>query len=118
MLPFLEPPLNCVNMFAQAAISDYVVRNVPIPALAPDASLPQHGKAKDVLCDQLHTSLHETEELIAANPLFDCDKMKHQRPLFGVQTAPQLLPTLWLHEQAHQDQISRVVASARFPKAA
>jgi hypothetical protein len=115
ILPFLEPILNVVTLFAPVAIREYVIRNVPFRALAPDASLPQKGKAKDILCDELRTNLQATEELFAANPSVDYDKMWHQHPLFGIQTVPQLLRTLWLHEQAHQDQLSSIIASPRFP---
>lgn len=116
MLRALETPLNIVNMFAPAAIREYVVRNVPIRALAPDVSLPQKGKPKVILYDGLSSALKDTEGLFAANPSQDFNRMQHQHPLFGIQTVPQLLRTLALHEQAHQDQISRLLASPQFPK--
>jgi len=118
MLPLLEAPLNFVNQFAPAAIREYVVRHVPFRALAPDVFMPQHGKSKGVLDEALRSALRETEALFAANPREDFDRMQHQHPLFGVQTVPQLLRTLGLHEQAHQDQISRVLASPSFPSMA
>jgi hypothetical protein len=117
-LPFLEVPLNFLNMFTPASIRDYVVRNVPVRAVAPEVTLPRQGKSKAELCEELRLNLHETEALFAANPSLDYAKMRHHHPLFGVQTVPQLLRTMWLHEQAHQDQIARVLASPQFPKAA
>jgi hypothetical protein len=117
-LPFLEAPLNFLNMFTPAEIREYVVRNVPVRALAPDVTLPRPGRAKAELCTELLATLHETEALFAANPSLDYHRMRHQHPLFGIQTVPQLLRTLWLHEQAHQDQITRMRASPQFPRAA
>jgi len=117
-LAWLEPPLNILNSFAPACIREYFVRNVPIPALAPDTSLPQSGKSKVNLESGLRSALQETETLFAANPHLDYGRMRHQHPLFGIQTVPQLLRTLTLHEQAHQDQITRVLSSPQFPAAA
>jgi hypothetical protein len=117
-LPWLEAPLNVFNMFMPASMREYIVRNVPFPAQAPDVTLPRRGKTKAVLYEELRAMLHETETLFAANPSLDYDNMRHQHPLFGVQTVPQLVRTLWLHEQAHQDQIARILASPQFPKAA
>jgi hypothetical protein len=117
-LPFLEAPLNFLNMFTPAEIREYVVRNVPVPAVAADVARPRRGRPRAELCAALLSTLHETETLFAANPLLDYNQMRHQHPLFGVQTAPQLLRTLWLHEQAHQDQITRMLASPQFPRAA
>ncbi|HEY7495120.1 MAG TPA: DinB family protein [Candidatus Tectomicrobia bacterium] len=117
-LPFLEAPLNFLNMFTPAGLRDYVVRHVPVRALAPDVTLPRTGRPKAELCTELRATLYETETLFAANPSLDYHRMRHQHPLFGVQTVPQLLRTLWLHEQAHQDQITRMLASPQFPRAA
>jgi hypothetical protein len=119
-LPWLEAPLNVFNMFIPipSSIREYVVRNVPFPAVAPDVMLPRHGKTKAELCEELHAVLHETVALFAANPHLDYDTMRHQHPLFGIQTVPQLLRTLWLHEQAHQEQIARILARPQFPRAA
>ncbi len=117
-LPFLEAPLNFLTMFTHAGIREYVVRNVPVRALAPDVTLPCRGRPKAELCAALLSTLRETETLFAANPSLDYNQMRHQHPLFGVQTVPQLLRTLWLHEQAHQDQITRMLASPQFPRVA
>ena len=117
-LSFLEAPLNFLNMFTPSGIREYLIRYVPVRALAPDVTLPRPGRTKAELCEELRSTLHETEALFAANPSLDYDQMRHQHPLFGVQTVPQLLRTLWLHEQAHQDQIARILASPQFPKAA
>jgi len=117
-LPFLEGPLNFFNMFAPAGIREYLIRYSPVRALAPDVSLPRPGRTKAELCEDLHSMLHETEALFAANPHFHYDQMRHQHPLFGVQTVPQLLRALWLHEQAHQDQLARILTSPEFLKVA
>ena len=76
-LPWLEVPLNVFSMFMQASMREYIMRNVPVRALAPDITLPRQEKTKAELCE-----------------------------------------TLWLHEQAHQDQIAGVLGSPQFPKAA
>jgi len=115
-LSWLEAPLNVFNMFMPASMREYIVRNVPIRALAPDVTLPRRGKAKAALGTELWAMLHATEALFVANPSLDYDNMRHQHPLFGIQTVPQLLRTLWLHEQAHQDQIARILVSPQFPK--
>jgi len=115
LLPFVEAPLNFLNLFAPSALRDYVVRHVPFRAQAPDAFLPQHGKSKTVLEEALRSALADTEALFAANPRDDFDHMQHQHPLFGVHTVPQLLKTLGLHEQAHQEQIGRALASPSLP---
>jgi hypothetical protein len=115
-LPWLEAPLNVFNMFMPASMREYIVRNVPVRALAPDVTLPRRGKTKAILCEELRAMLHETEALFAANPSLDYDNMRHQHPLFGIQTVPQLVRTLWLHEQAHQDQIATILANPQFPK--
>ena len=115
-LSWLEAPLNVFNTFMPASLREYIIRNVPVRALAPDAILPRRGKTKAALCEELGAMLHETEALFAANPSLDYDNMRHQHPLFGIQTVPQLVRTLGLHEQAHQDQIARILASPRFSK--
>jgi DinB family protein len=117
-LPWLEAPLTVFSMVIPASVREYVVRNVPFPAQAPDVMLPRPGRTKAELCEELGAMLHETEALFAANPSLDYDNMRHQHPLFGIQTVPQLVRILWLHEQAHQDQITRILASPQFPKAA
>jgi hypothetical protein len=117
-LPFLEIPLNLLTMFTPAGIREYLVRNAPVRALAPDVTVPRPRRPKADLYQELRSTLRETEALFAANPSLDYDQMRHQHPLFGVQTVPQLLRTLWLHEQAHQDQLARVLASPQFPRAA
>lgn len=117
-LPFLEVPLNFLNMFTPAVIRESLIRNAPVRALASDVTLPRPRRTKAELSEELRATLHETETLFAVNPSLDYDKMQHQHPLFGVQTVPQLLRTLWLHEQAHQDQLARVLASPQFPKTA
>src|SRR5262245_24634704 len=117
-LPWLEVPFSVFSMFIPAGLREYILRNVPFPAQAPAVTLPHRGKTKAVLCEELRAMLHETEALFAANPSLDYDNMRHQHPLFGIQTVPQLVRTLWLHEQAHQDQIARIMASSQFPKAA
>lgn len=114
-LPWIETPLTFFSMFLPASLREYAVRNSPVRALAPDITLPHPGKPKAALYEALGAMLHETEILFASNPSLDYDNMRHQHPLFGVQTVPQLLRTLWLHEQAHQDQMARVVASPQFP---
>jgi len=115
-LSWLEAPLNVFNMFMPAGIREYIIRNVPVRALAPDVTLPRRGKTKAALYEELRAMLHETEALFAVNPSLDYNNMRHQHPLFGIQTVPQLVRTLWLHEQAHQDQIARILASPQFPK--
>jgi hypothetical protein len=117
-LPLLEVPLNFFNMFTPAGIREYLIRYPPVRALAPDVTLPRPGRTKAELCEELRSMLHETEALFAANPSLNYDQMRHQHPLFGVQTVPQLLRTLWLHEQAHQDQLTSVLASPEFRKVA
>jgi hypothetical protein len=117
-LSFLEVPLNFLNRFTPPGIREYLIRYVPVRALAPDVTLPHPGRTKAELCEALRSMLHETETLFAVNPSLDYDNMQHQHPLFGVQTVPQLLRTLWLHEQAHQDQIARILASPQFLKVA
>jgi hypothetical protein len=117
-LPWLEAPLSVFTMAIPASVREYVVRNVPFPAQAPDVMLPRRGRTKAELCEELDTMLCETEALFAANPSLDYNNMRHQHPLFGIQTVPQLVRILWLHEQAHQDQITRILASPQFPKAA
>lgn len=117
-LPWLETPLNLLTRFTPAGVREYVVRNVPVRALAPDATLPRPGRPRAALVAELHAMLHDTESLFAANPSLDYEAMQHQHPLFGVQTVPQLLHTLCLHEQAHQDQMVRVLTSAQFPEMA
>jgi hypothetical protein len=109
-LSFFEAPLSFLNAFTPAGIREYVVRNVPVRALAADVAQPRRGRTKAELCEDLRSTLHDTETLFAAHPHLDYNQMRHQHPLFGVQTVPQLLRTLWLHEQAHQDQIARVLA--------
>jgi hypothetical protein len=117
VLPWLEAPLTVFSAVIPASVREYVVRNVPFPAQAPDVMLPRRGRTKVELCEELGAMLCETETLFAANPSLDYDNMRHQHPLFGIQTVPQLVCTLWLHEQAHQDQITRVLASPQFPQA-
>lgn len=117
-LPWIETPLNFLTRFTPAGMREYIVRNVPVRALAPDVTLPRPGRTRATLVADLHSMLHETEGLFAANPSRDYEAMQHQHPLFGVQTVPQLLHTLCLHEQAHQDQIARVLMSAQFPEMA
>jgi hypothetical protein len=117
-LPWLEAPLNVFSTVIPASVREYIVRNVPFPAQAPDVMLPRRGRTKAELCEELGAMLCETETLFAANPSLDYDNMRHQHPLFGIQTVPQLVRILWLHEQAHQDQIARILASPQFPKAA
>ncbi len=73
-LPWLEVPPNVFSMFMQGSMREYIVRNVPVRALAPDITLPCQEKTQAELCE-----------------------------------------TLWLHEQAHQAQITRVLASPQFP---
>jgi hypothetical protein len=80
--------------------------------------LPRRGRTKAELYEELCAMLCETETLFAANPSLDYNNMRHQQPLFGIQTVPQLVRVLWLHERAHQDQIARILASPQFPKAA
>jgi hypothetical protein len=117
-LPWLEVPLSAFSMFMPASVREFVLQNLPVRAVAPDVTLPRRGKTKAVLCEELRATLHETEALFAANPSLDYDNMRHQHPLFGIQTVPQLVRTLWLHEQAHQEQIVRILASPQFPQAA
>jgi hypothetical protein len=118
VLPWLEVPFSVFSMFIPASLREYILRNVPFPAQAPDVTLPRRGKTKAALCEALRVMLCETEALFAANSSLDYENMRHQHPLFGIQTVPELLRTLWLHEQAHQDQIARILASPQFPKAA
>jgi hypothetical protein len=118
VLSWCEAPLSVFSMFIPASLREYILRNVPVPAVAPDVTLPRRGKTKAELCTALRTTLHDTEELFAANPCLDYDSMRHQHPLFGIQTVLQLLRTLALHEQAHQEQITRILTSPQFPQAA
>ena len=118
VLSWLEAPLTVFTTIIPASVREYVVRNVPLPAQAPDVMLPRRGRTKAELCEELGAMSCETEALFAANPSLDYDNMRHQHPLFGIQTVPQLVRTLWLHEQAHQDQIARTLASPQFPMAA
>ena len=117
-LAWFETPLNILNTFMPASLREYVVRYVPVRALSPDVLQPHRGKSQAELWEALGTALHDTEALFAANPALDYDRMQHQHPLFGLQTVPQLLRTLCLHEQAHQEQMARVLASPQFPRAA
>lgn len=116
-LLFLDAPLNFLNMFTSAGIQECVVRNSLVPIVAADATLPPWGKTWAYLYEALRSTLHEIEALLAANPYFDYDQMRHHHPLFGVQTAPQLLQTLWQHQQAYRDQIASDLTIPQFPKA-
>lgn len=118
MLPFLEVPLNFLNMFIPYSVREFLLRSGLIPAQAADITIPRKGRSTAELYEALQLSLQETEALFAANPSLDYDKMMHQHPLFGAQNVLQLLHTLGLHEQGHQDQISNILATPRFPKAA
>ena len=117
-LPFLEIPLSVLTLFVPGSIRDFVVRYTPVRALAADVALPLRGKPTAELLDGLRSSLQETEVLFVANPTLDYDRMRHQHPLSGVQTVPELLNTLGLHEQSHHEQIAMILASSRFPRAA
>ena len=68
---------------------------------------PYAGKTKAERSGPLGWTLYERKTLFAVNPHLEYDQMRHQHPLFGVQTVPQRLRTLWQHEQAYRDQIAR-----------
>jgi hypothetical protein len=66
----------------------------------------------------LQAALRETETLFETHPNLPYDRMRLQHPLFGIQTVPQLVRSICRHEQAHQDQIQRVLTDLRFPTSA
>src|SRR5215510_8799075 len=62
-LSFLEVPLNFLNMFTPVVIREYLIRNAPVRALAPDVTLPRPGRTKAEIYEELRSTLHETETL-------------------------------------------------------
>jgi len=118
VLQWIEFPLALTTMFLPDAIMEYALRNVPIPAQAPDSSVSKRGLPKAERLADLQASLRETATLFEAHPDLPYDRMRLQHPLFGIQTVPQLVRSIYMHEQAHQDQIQRVLTAPRFPTSA
>src|SRR5262249_31170927 len=78
VLSWLEAPLTVFTTVIPASVREYILRNVPFPAQAPDVMLPRRGRTKAELCEELGAMLHKTEALFAANPSLDYDNMRHQ----------------------------------------
>ena len=118
LLPFAQAPFSFVSFFFPNRMRELLLRYVIIPARAASAATPLKRRPADELRQELVSSLRETEALFEANPDLDYGRMIHRHPLLGVQNVPQLLRTLALHEQRHQDQIAEVLKRALLPRAA
>jgi hypothetical protein len=114
-LQLLEFPLALTTTFLPDTIREYALRNVPIPAQAPENSVSERGLPKAERLADLNVSLRETEALFEPHPDLNYEQMRAQHPLFGIQTVPQLVRSIYTHEEAHQDQIRRVMNDPRFP---
>ena len=117
LLPFFDVPFTLLTVFMPSCIREWVARSQLVPIRHPDVTTPRQGRSVDKLCHVLVTSLDETKALFAAHPNLDYAKMIYQHPLLGVQNVPQLLDFMGLHEELHQQQITRVLANTRFPMA-
>lgn len=114
-LSLLEAPLSIMTMFMPESLRDLMVRRPPLAAEAADATTPRRGVSRSELHALLRDSMADVESLLEAHADLDYARMRHHHPMFGIQTVPQLLRSIWLHEQAHQDQIQRVARHPNFP---
>lgn len=118
VLPLFEIPLTMANMVTPRCLRSMLVQSDIIPIETPDIAVPRFGRPANELRFDLHTSLAETETLIAANSALDYNRMFHEHLLLGTQNVPQVFQLLTMHEERHHDQISAVLAHTRFPQAA
>jgi len=116
LLPFLDVPFSLLNLVTPSSVRESMIRYPLVPAQTSDKTTPRQGRPTDELRGELLSSFKETEALLEANPNLDYREMVSEHPLMGTNNALQLLRITAVHEQRHQDQISKILALPQFPK--
>lgn len=117
MLPLFEIPFTLGSKLLPRAVAGAMASSRWLPIHAPDRTLPRKGRPMGDLVTDLRSSVADFETLFAEHAGLDFDRMIHQHPLFGVNTVPQMLEVLLLHERRHQAQIGDLLTHRAFPAA-
>jgi len=115
VLPMLEMPFQMMNFFVPTAVREAMTRYRVIPAQAPSIATPRKGRPVNELCNELQSSVAQTEELFRNNPNLDYREMRMAHPLMGNNHVLRLLRIMTRHEQRHQEQIRSVQRMAAYP---
>ncbi len=111
-LPYLDLPFRLVNRLIPSGLREYLTGTAIIPFNTPDEASPEPKGP----IDELRSELRASQERVAA-PLsgLDVSGMILDHPMLGRHTVPSLLRILASHEERHQSQISRILASDAQP---
>lgn len=115
LLSVFAVPLMFVNTLVPNSVRNYLTRNVVVPFQNPDAAAPRHGRTLSALNSDLTDSLKKTEALFQKYPHLKYEEMVLRHPLLGSYDVPGLLRFMAAHEQRHQSQINKIIASEHFP---
>lgn len=115
VLPAFAVPFKVMNICLPSIVRDFLTRYSLVPAQNAQITTPRRGRTADELCQDLISSMKETEMLLESHQHLDYCEMVVEHPLLGSNTLPGLLRFLALHEQRHQSQIEGVLRSAGFP---
>lgn len=115
LLPYLDLPFRLVNRVLPSQLREYLTGNAVIPFNAPDEASPRPDSPLDELRDQAAASTSQIETMLSGR---DVSGMILDHPMMGRHTVPSLLRILARHEERHQAQISRILASDTLPAAA
>ena len=118
LLPLFEIPFNFFTTLTPWSVREFIARNDLVPMRHADVTTPRQRRSVTELLLDLAESIRETETLFVEHRNLNYDKMVHHHPLLGIQTVPQLLDLMSIHEELHQGQIFRLRANPRFPNAA
>ncbi|MBI4479415.1 MAG: DinB family protein [Acidobacteria bacterium] len=116
LLPALELPFKMMNLIVPVAVRETLTRHRLVPAQAPSLAEPRKGRPVAELREALQSSFAQTRKLFQDNPELNYREMRLSHPLMGNNNVLQLVRIMSLHEQRHQDQIRRVMASVAYPK--
>lgn len=115
LLPFFEIPFTLSSRLLPRAVGGFMASARFIPIQHPENATPEPGRLAAMLRAGLEDSLAGFETLFGANPDLPYASFIHQHPLFGVNSVPQMLEILLLHERRHQAQVRDLLAHPDFP---
>ena len=108
LLPHMDVPFRLANRLIPSALRESLAGTAVIPFQAPDEAAPAVDRPLGDLRLDAAASTQQIETMLAGQDVSD---MILDHPMLGRHTVPSLLRILARHENRHQAQISRIIAS-------
>lgn len=113
LMPLAEPAFRVANSFASVLVPPSVrrsfIRTRSFPIRNPSRWQPKKGRPADELRQELEESMATLERLLSEHRDIDYGELVLNHTIFGRNSVPQIIETLFIHEEWHHQDLEKLV---------